>query len=143
MLPGSNTNASRLWKYCRKTHKSSNSSPISSPLRYVVNELVETERHYVSDLRFVVEVSIVFYCILFFYVGPCASAGHVPTLPRVRSRVLVSVGSGLASGRGWVGMWPATRLDPSQDSELKMKCSRFWRLRTRNLVANLQVLVAI
>ena len=46
--------------------------------------------------------------------GPCLVAGHVPTLPWVRSRVWVRVGlgSGLASGRGWVGTWPVNRLDP-------------------------------
>ena len=39
--------------------------------------------------------------------GPCSVAGHVPTLPWVRSRVWVRVGleSGLASGKGWVGTW--------------------------------------
>ena len=45
----------------------------------------------------------------------CSVAGHVPTLPWVRSaRVWVRVGleSGLASGKGWVGTWPVTRLGP-------------------------------
>ena len=34
--------------------------------------------------------------------GPCMVAGHVPTLPWVKSRVWVKVrlGAGLASGRG-------------------------------------------
>ena len=46
--------------------------------------------------------------------GPCSIAGHVPTLPLVRSRVWVRVrlGSGLATEKGWVGMWPVTRLVP-------------------------------
>ena len=46
--------------------------------------------------------------------GPCSIAGHVPTLPWVRSWVWVRVGlgSGLATGEGWVGMWRITRLDP-------------------------------
>ena len=34
--------------------------------------------------------------------------------PRVSVRV--GVGSGLATGKGWVGMWPVTRLDPSSAS---------------------------
>ena len=36
------------------------------------------------------------------------------TLPQVKLRVWVRVGMGLgsASRKGWVGMWPATRLDP-------------------------------
>ena len=48
-------------------------------------------------------------------IGPCSVAGHVPTLPWVRSRVWVRVrlGAGLvASGKGWVGTWPVTKLDP-------------------------------
>ena len=42
----------------------------------------------------------------------CSVAGHVPTLPWVRSSVWVRVrlGSWLASGKGWVGTWPVTRL---------------------------------
>ena len=46
--------------------------------------------------------------------GPGSVAGHVPTLPWVRSRfwVRVGLGSGLATGKGWVGTWPVTRLDP-------------------------------
>ena len=46
--------------------------------------------------------------------GPCSVAGHVPTLPWVRSGVWVRVrlGSGIASGKGRVGTWPVTRLDP-------------------------------
>ena len=47
--------------------------------------------------------------------GYCSVAGHVPTLPWVRSRVWVRVGlgSGLATGKGWVGTWPVlTRFDP-------------------------------
>ena len=48
-------------------------------------------------------------------IGPCSVAGHVLTLPWVRSRVAVRVrlGSGLASGKGWVSMWPVTRFDPT------------------------------
>ena len=44
-----------------------------------------------------------------------------PPLPWVRSRVWVRVrlGSGLASGKGWVGTWPLTRLD------LKVFCAVF------------------
>ena len=44
--------------------------------------------------------------------GPCTVAGHVP--PWVRSGVWVRVGlgSGLASGKGWVETWPVTKLDP-------------------------------
>ena len=44
--------------------------------------------------------------------GPCSD--DVPTLPWVRSRVWVKVelGSELATGKGWVGTWPVTRLDP-------------------------------
>ena len=40
--------------------------------------------------------------------APCSVAGHVPTLPWVRSRVWVRVklGSGLASRKGRVGTWP-------------------------------------
>ena len=47
-------------------------------------------------------------------------AGHVPTLPWVRSEVSVRVrlGSGLASGKWWVGTWPVTRLDPNWLSTL-------------------------
>ena len=50
----------------------------------------------------------------YLFLGPCSVAGHVPTLPWVRSRVRVRVrlGSGLASGKGWIGTWPVTRLDP-------------------------------
>ena len=46
--------------------------------------------------------------------GPCSVAGHVPTLPWVRSRVWVRVrlGSGQASGKGRVGTWPVKRFDP-------------------------------
>ena len=46
--------------------------------------------------------------------GPCSVESHIPSLPWVRSRVWVRVGlgSGLASGKGWVGTWPLTRLDP-------------------------------
>ena len=36
-----------------------------------------------------------------------------------------------------------SRLTRTQASKLKIKSGRFWRLRTRNLVANSQVLVAI
>ena len=38
-----------------------------------------------------------------------------PPLPWVRSRVWVRVTlrSGIASGKGWVGTWPVNRLDPS------------------------------
>ena len=45
---------------------------------------------------------------------PCSLVGHVPTLPWVRRRawVRVGLGSGLASGKGSVGTWPVTRLDP-------------------------------
>ena len=45
--------------------------------------------------------------------GPCSVASHVPTLPWVRSRVWlrVGLGSGQASGKGWVGTWPINRLD--------------------------------
>ena len=48
------------------------------------------------------------------YLGPCSVAGHVPTIPWVRSRVWVRVrlGSGIASGNEWVETWPVTRLDP-------------------------------
>ena len=40
--------------------------------------------------------------------GPCS-------VPWVRARVWVRVtlGFGLATGNGWVGTWPVTRLDPS------------------------------
>ena len=43
--------------------------------------------------------------------GPCSVTGHAPILPWVRSRVWgrVRLGSGLASGEGWVGRWPVTR----------------------------------
>ena len=46
--------------------------------------------------------------------GPRSVAGHVPTLPWIRSRVWARVGweSGQASGEGWVGTWPVNRLDP-------------------------------
>ena len=37
--------------------------------------------------------------------------GHLSTLPWVRSRVWIRVGLGPATGKGWVGMWPVTRLD--------------------------------
>ena len=47
------------------------------------------------------------------FVWPCTVAGHIPTLPWVRFRVWVRVeGLGVATREGWVGMWPATRLDP-------------------------------
>ena len=45
------------------------------------------------------------------HVGPCSVVGHVPILPWVRSRVWVRVG--LWSGKGWVGRWPVTKLDPT------------------------------
>ena len=40
--------------------------------------------------------------------------GHERPIPRVMFRVWerVELGSGLAARTGWVGMWPATRLDP-------------------------------
>ena len=44
--------------------------------------------------------------------------GHILTLPWVRSKVSVRVklGSELAAGKGWVGMWPVTRLDPKTEA---------------------------
>ena len=47
-------------------------------------------------------------------IGPCSVAVHMRTLPWVRCRVWVRVGlgSGLATGKGWEGTWPVTRLDP-------------------------------
>ena len=57
-------------------------------------------------------------------VGPCSVAGHVPTLPWLTSRVWVRVGlgSGLAAGKGWVGTWPGTRLDPMSHCFLTSEC---------------------
>ena len=48
------------------------------------------------------------------FCGPCSVVGPVPPLPWVRSRVWVRVrlGSGLATGKGWLGTWPVATLDP-------------------------------
>ena len=46
--------------------------------------------------------------------GLCSVAGHVSTLPWLRSMVWVRVGlgSGPATAKGWVGTWPVNRLNP-------------------------------
>ena len=49
--------------------------------------------------------------------------GHVPPLPLVRFRFWVRVGLGLASRKGWVGTWPATRLDPTKHRAITEKKS--------------------
>ena len=58
-------------------------------------------------------------------IGPCSVVGHIPTLPWVRSRVWVRVT--VASGKGWVGTWPVTRLDPSyQGWKCFLTCMLLW-----------------
>ena len=73
--------------------------------------------------------------------------GHVPPLPWVRSSIWVRVGLGLglATGKGWAGTWPVTRLDPCNfldySSNRKMNfLINHWTLVIRQLAEPIQTL---